>query len=116
MTDQDPSEAEMAPDMEGEPQSGEVLPNEERHVPDLGLLSRVNVNVTVEVGQTQITLHELVRLNEGSVVELDRIAGDPLDILVNGTAIARGEVVVMGEKYGIRFGEIVDARQRVENL
>lgn len=99
-----------------ESRSGEVLQDENSRYPDLGLLSRVNVSVTVEVGQTQITLQELIRLNEGSVVELDRIAGDPLDILVNGTAIAKGEVVVVGEKFGIRFGEIVDARQRLENV
>ena len=62
---------------------------------DLGLLSSVSVNMTVEVGQTQITLQDLLRLNEGAVVELDRTAGDPLDILVNGTQIATGEVVVI---------------------
>jgi flagellar motor switch protein FliN/FliY len=57
-----------------------------------------------------------LRLNEGSVVELDRMAGDPLDILVNGTPIAKGEVVVVGEKFGIRFGDIVDPRQRIETV
>ncbi|MEM9435468.1 MAG: flagellar motor switch protein FliN [Pseudomonadota bacterium] len=108
MTDSDTQEPES--------HSGEVLQDEQTRYPDLGLLSRVNVKVTVEVGQTQVTLQELIRLNEGSVVELDRIAGDPLDILVNGTPIARGEVVVVGDKFGIRFGEIVDARQRLENI
>ena len=83
---------------------------------DLGLLSSVSVNMTVEVGHTQITLQDLLRLNEGSVVELDRRAGDPLDILVNGTQIATGEVVVVGEKFGIRFGDIVDPKKRVETL
>lgn len=83
---------------------------------DLGLLANVRVNMTVEVGNTQITLQDLLRLNEGSVVELDRMAGDPLDILVNGTPIARGEVVVVGEKFGIRFGDIVDPRQRIETV
>ena len=83
---------------------------------DLGLLSNVRVTMTVEVGQTQITLQDLLHLNEGSVVELDRMAGDPLDILVNGTPIAKGEVVVVGEKFGIRFGDIVDPKQRLETL
>jgi len=83
---------------------------------DLGLLSNVRVCMTVEVGQTQITLQDLLHLNEGSVVELDRMAGDPLDILVNGTPIAKGEVVVVGEKFGIRFGDIVDPKQRLETL
>lgn len=83
---------------------------------DLGLLANVRVSMTVEVGNTQITLQDLLRLNEGSVVELDRMAGDPLDILVNGTPIAKGEVVVVGEKFGIRFGDIVDPKQRIETV
>ncbi|MFD0857497.1 flagellar motor switch protein FliN [Roseovarius aquimarinus] len=83
---------------------------------DLGLLAGVKVAMTVEVGSTQITLKDLLRLNEGSVVELDRMAGDPLDILVNGTPIAKGEIVVVGEKFGIRFGDIVDPEQRIETV
>ncbi|MEC7669561.1 MAG: FliM/FliN family flagellar motor switch protein, partial [Pseudomonadota bacterium] len=57
-----------------------------------------------------------LRLSEGAVVELDRMAGDPLDILVNGTPIAKGEVVVVGERFGIRFGDIIDPKERLENL
>lgn len=83
---------------------------------DLGLLANVSVHMTVEVGNAQITLHDLLRLNEGSVVELDRMAGDPLDILINGTQIAKGEVVVVGEKFGIRFGDIVDPKKRFETV
>lgn len=83
---------------------------------DLGLLANVSVHMTVEVGNAQITLQDLLRLNEGSVVELDRMAGDPLDILINGTQIAKGEVVVVGEKFGIRFGDIVDPKKRVETV
>ena len=82
----------------------------------LGLLANIQVKMTVEVGSTQITLQELLRLNEGSVVELNRLAGDPLDILVNGTAIAKGEVVIVGEQFGIRFGEIVDPQKRAESI
>lgn len=94
-----------------------ALPNpEDGSGPDLGMLSNVKVSMTVEVGRTQITLQDLLRLSEGSVVELDRMAGDPLDILVNGTPIAKGEVVVVGEKFGIRFGEIVDPKQRFESV
>ncbi|MDP4785838.1 MAG: FliM/FliN family flagellar motor switch protein, partial [Alphaproteobacteria bacterium] len=55
-------------------------------------------------------------LNEGAVIELDRLAGDPLDILVNGTMIAKGEIVMVGERFGVRFTEIVDPEKRVENL
>ncbi|MGX0974911.1 flagellar motor switch protein FliN/FliY [Roseovarius sp. MBR-51] len=92
------------------------LPDMGPHNVDLGLLANVRVSMTVEVGNTQITLQDLLRLNEGSVVELDRMAGDPLDILVNGTPIAKGEVVVVGEKFGIRFGDIVDPKQRIETV
>ena len=84
--------------------------------PNLGMLASVKVRMTVEVGRTQITIEDLLRLNEGAVVELDRMAGDPLDILVNGTQIATGEVVVVGERFGIRFGDIVDPRARAESL
>jgi flagellar motor switch protein FliN/FliY len=79
----------------------------------LGVLDTVKVRLTVEVGRTQITIQDLLKLNEGSVVELDRLAGDPLDIQINGTTIAKGEVVVVGERFGIRFGDIVDPKDRV---
>ena len=84
--------------------------------PNLSVLSKVKVRMTVEVGRTEITIEDLLRLNEGSVVELDRMAGDPLDILVNGTQIATGEVVAVGDRFGIRFGDIVDPRKRAESL
>ncbi|WP_369838008.1 flagellar motor switch protein FliN [Donghicola sp. XS_ASV15] len=80
------------------------------------MLANVKVKMTVEVGRTEITIQDLLRLNEGSVIELDRMAGDPLDILVNGTIIARGEVVVVGERFGIRFGEIVDPEERMASV
>jgi flagellar motor switch protein FliN len=82
----------------------------------LGRLAEVKVRMTVEVGRTQITIEDLLRLNEGAVVELDRLAGDPMDILVNGTLIAKGEVVVVGERFGIRFGDIVDPTARAESI
>nr|WP_245897830.1 flagellar motor switch protein FliN [Pseudoprimorskyibacter insulae] len=80
------------------------------------MLANIKVRMTVEVGRTQITIQELLKLSEGSVVELDRMAGDPLDILVNGTPIAKGEVVVVGEKFGIRFGDIVDPKERMDSV
>lgn len=79
----------------------------------MGVLETVKVRLTVEVGRTEITIQDLLKLNEGSVVELDRMAGDPLDIQINGTTIAKGEVVVVGERFGIRFGDIVDPKDRV---
>lgn len=82
----------------------------------LARLAHVKLRMTVEVGRTQLTLDELLRLSEGAVVELDRMAGDPMDILVNGTPIAKGEVVVVGERFGIRFGEIIDPEGGLKNL
>lgn len=90
--------------------------DETGEVRSLKTLENIKVRVTVEVGRTEITIRELLRLNEGSVIELDRLAGDPLDILVNGTIIASGEVVVAGERFGIRFGDIVDPEHRMANI
>ncbi|MBA4349620.1 MAG: flagellar motor switch protein FliN [Rhodobacter sp.] len=82
----------------------------------LRLLENIGVRLTVEVGRTELTIRDLLRLSEGSVIELDRLAGDPLDVLVNGTLIAKGEVVMVGERFGIRFGQIVDPEKRAETL
>ena len=83
---------------------------------NLKILENIDVMLTVEVGRTEITIRDLLRLNEGSVVELDRLAGDPLDIMVNNTKIAKGEVVMVGERFGVRFGEIVDPEKRMESI
>ncbi len=85
-------------------------------VNNLRVLENIEVKLTVEVGNTEIKIKDLLRLNEGSVVELDRLAGDPLDILANGTRIAKGEVVMVGEKFGIRFTEVVATEEIVQNL
>ena len=90
--------------------------SERAGVENLRVLENIDVGLTVEVGSTEIKIRDLLRLSEGSVIELDRLAGDPLDILVNGTMIAKGEVVMVGERFGIRFSEIVDPAKRVENL
>ena len=83
---------------------------------NLRVLENIDVEMTVEVGRSEITIRDLLRLSEGSVLELDRLAGDPLDILINGTMIAKGEVVMVGERFGIRFGEIIEPEKRVEIL
>ena len=83
---------------------------------NLKVLENIDVALTVEVGGAEIKIKELLRLGEGSVVELDRLAGDPLDILANGTMIAKGEVVMVGERYGVRFTEIVDPEKRMESV
>ena len=81
--------------------------NEKSGVENLKVLENIEV---------ELTIRDLLRLNEGSVLELDRLAGDPLDILVNGTKIAKGEVVMIGERFGIRFGEVVEPEKRIESV
>ena len=83
---------------------------------NLRVLENIDVKLTVQVGSAALKIRELLRLNEGSVIELDRLAGDPLDILINGTMIAKGEVVMVGERFGIRFSEIVDPQKRIESV
>ena len=83
---------------------------------NLKVLENIEVKLTVEVGSTELKIRDLLRLNEGSVVELERLAGDPLDILANGTKIAKGEVVMVGERFGIRFTEVTNPENRVQKL
>ncbi|MDG2473939.1 MAG: flagellar motor switch protein FliN [Paracoccaceae bacterium] len=101
---------------ENEQAESETQKNERASVENLRVLENIDVKLTVEVGNAEIKIRDLLRLNEGSIVELDRLAGDPLDILVNGTMIAQGEVVMVGERFGVRFSEIVDPEKRVESI
>jgi len=82
----------------------------------LKILENIEVTLSIEVGRTEMTIRDLLRLNEGSVIELDRLAGEPLDIFVNGAIIAKGEVVMVGERYGIRLTDIVDPEERAESV
>ena len=90
--------------------------NERSSLENLRILENIDVKLTVEVGGAEIKLRDLLRVNEGSVIELERLAGDPLDILANGTIIAKGEVVMIGERFGIRFTEVVDPKERVKSI
>lgn len=76
----------------------------------------VPVTIAMEIGRARINIRNLLQLNQGSVVELDRLAGEPMDVLVNGTLIAQGEVVVVNEKFGIRLTDIVSPADRVKKL
>ena len=107
----------MAEDTEAVVVAEETQPDPERiSMDNMRLLENIDVVLTVEVGSAEIKIRDLLRLNEGSVIELDRLAGDPLDILANGTMIAKGEVVMVGERFGVRFSEIVAPKDRVESL
>ena len=85
-------------------------------IENLKVLENIEVKLTVEVGSIEMKIKDLLKLNEGSVVELERLAGDPLDILANGVNIARGEVVMVGERFGIRFTEVTNPENRVKKL
>jgi len=74
------------------------------------------VTISMEVGRSQISIRNLLQLNQGSVVELDRVAGEPLDVLVNGTLIAHGEVVVVNDKFGIRLTDVISQIERIKKL
>ena len=83
---------------------------------NLKMILDVPVTIAMEIGRTRIPIRNLLQLNQGSVVELDRLAGSPLDVLVNGTLIAHGEVVVVNEKYGIRLTDVISPSERVRKL
>ena len=83
---------------------------------NLDVVLDIPVNISMEIGRTRISIRNLLQLNQGSVVELDRVAGEPMDVLVNGTLIARGEVVVVNEKFGIRLTDIISPAERVKKL
>jgi len=83
---------------------------------DLDLIMDIPVKLSVELGRTRITIKQLLELAQGSVIELDGLAGEPMDILINGYLIAQGEVVVVDDKYGIRITEIITPSERVKKL
>lgn len=90
-----------------DPESGDVK---------LDVILDIPVTVGMEIGRTQLSIRNLLQLNQGSIVELDRLAGEPMDVLVNGTLVAHGEVVVVNEKFGIRLTDVVSPADRIKNL
>ena len=94
--------AERGPDTQGEIRLDAILD--------------VPVTVSMEIGRSRISIRNLLQLNQGSVVELDRLAGEPMDVLVNGTLVAQGEVVVVNDKFGIRLTDIISPADRVKRL
>jgi flagellar motor switch protein FliN len=83
---------------------------------NLEMILDIPVTIAMEIGRTKISIRNLLQLNQGSVVELDRLAGEPMDVLVNGTLVAHGEVVVVNEKFGIRLTDVVSPAERVKKL
>jgi len=83
---------------------------------NFNIILDISVKLSIEVGNTQISIRNLLQLNQGSVVELNRLAGEPLDVLANGTLIAHGEVVVINDKFGVRLTDIISQEERVKKI
>jgi flagellar motor switch protein FliN/FliY len=90
------------------------ITNEEKR--RLDSILDIPVTISMEVGRSNISIRNLLQLNQGSVVELDRVAGEALDVLVNGTLIAHGEVVVVNDKFGIRLTDVISQTERIKKL
>lgn len=96
-----------------------TLENNEHLIGDaekMEMILDIPVSITVEIGRTNMTIRNLLQLNQGGIVALDRLAGEPLDVLVNGTLVAHGEVVVVNEKFGVRLTDIVSKSERIKRL
>lgn len=99
----------------------ELVDDEDREITSgekrkLDAILDIPVTISMEVGRSQISIRNLLQLNQGSVVELERVAGEPLDVLVNGTLIAHGEVVVVNDKFGIRLTDVISQIERIRKL
>jgi len=94
----------------------EISKNELNNSEKLNVILDIPVTVSMEVGKTELSIRNLLNLNQGSVVELDRLAGDPLDVYVNGTLIAHAEVVIVNEKFAIRLTDVISTAERISKL
>jgi len=111
MSEQSEAEAVTPDTLEETSDTQNTIENEK-----LDVILDIPVSLSMEVGRTQIPIRNLLQLTQGSVVELDRLAGEPLDVMVNGTLIAHGEVVVINEKYGIRLTDVMSPHERIQKL
>jgi len=98
------------------PPAEEANKPEEKKTPDLDLVLDIPLEVSVELGRAHLLVNELLQLGQGSVIELNKLAGEPMEILVNGKLVARGEVVVVNEKFGVRLTDIISPIERVQTL
>lgn len=113
-------EAENMGDLLGGVEAPELSPSEGAGVEgdsnNLDLILDIPLRVTVELGRTRMVVSELLNLGQGSVIELNKLAGEPMEILVNDKLVARGEAVVVNEKFGVRLTDIISPKERVEQL
>jgi flagellar motor switch protein FliN/FliY len=109
-------EADSVQQAKLDPLTDDSKPVTDHLTPELDVILDIPVSISMEVGRTEIPIRNLLQLNQGSVVELDRLAGEPLDVLVNGTLIAHGEVVMVNDKFGIRLTDVVSQSERIQRL
>jgi len=107
----------VSPGEQESPDSAEPSPPPPRQgVRDLDFLLDIPLEISVELGRTKLLINDLLNLGQGSVVELNKLAGEPLEILVNQRVVARGEAVVVNEKFGVRITDIINPMERVKQL
>ncbi len=113
---EDPVAAPVEEFDEDSAQSSSKAPLTAEEKKKLDSILDIPVTITMEVGHAKISIRNLLQLNQGSVIELERMAGEPLDVLVNGTLIAHGEVVVVNDKFGIRLTDVISQVERIKKL
>ena len=112
-------EADDALENEVSADAGELTEGNEEKIPskmNREVIENIPVTLAIEVGRASLKIRDLMRLTQGSVVELDRLAGEPLDIVVNDTVVAQGEVVLVNDRYGVRLTQVISAADRIKNL
>tara|TARA_B100000795_G_scaffold133011_1_gene99241 strand:+ start:2374 stop:2715 length:342 start_codon:yes stop_codon:yes gene_type:complete len=113
MEDQEPNTVDQESQLE---EADSTLENAQKSKIDADLLQNIAVTLSLEVGRTSLKIKDILSLSQGSVVELSKLAGEPLDLLVNDTRVAQGEVVLVGEHYGVKLTNVVPASERMKNL
>jgi len=124
-----PGSVDAVPESANEPSVGQEVPSKEAtrvsgpdgeaiHEPitDISMLLDIPVTLSMEIGQTKISINELLKLGKDSVIELQRMAHEPLDVLVNGTLVAHGEAVVVGDRFGIRLTDVISPQERLRKF
>lgn len=120
---QEQADAESSEDKNNDQPEAEPAPTSQlsddgkvRNDVDMDMVMDIPVTISMEIGRTRISIRNLLQLSQGSVVELDRLAGEPMDVLVNDTLIAHGEVVVVNDKFGIRLTDVISQSERIKKL
>ncbi|MAX67126.1 MAG: flagellar motor switch protein FliN [Bacteriovoracaceae bacterium] len=115
VTEMNPEQKDAISNLADQIKTGDEALNKLK-VQNLDFILDIPLKVSVELGRAQVVIKDLLQLGQGSVLELDKLAGEPLEVLVNGKLVARGEVVVVNEKFGVRLTDIISPLERIETL